>query len=388
MTDPISSHPVPIRPQGPNEDRSAVARPDRGTVSPGLAALLSAQSTLAQVTGAKGAAGEARLGPALPPPRQVGPDALSGAADKLNATSGQAPVDITELFTLLHKIGNELSKASHEAEVAQQDLQINKLKDAASEIEKAAKFALAAGIVSGTMTIAGGVTSAVGAVKASRIVAKETTVDPAETTQSELASLKGSAQKGQWDASAVPEPEEAALTPKELKDLGLADAVELVDMDPGNIGKARPPQASAVPLVAQGAVPASNPAPDDKAASSQDDMLEALQKKFEDLSDGGAGLKNMAAYRKADVVSETWKAAGTVITGAGETVKSGLEFGSQEHLAQKANKEAEAQRFAYAAQNAQEHQQKMDQLAQDIRQTLDQIQQTDYATKTKFAWNA
>lgn len=111
-------------------------------------------------------------GPTLPEPDANANKSITDTAAKMQDYDTSMFVDVFTLMALMHKIANEQKGAAREARTAQQEAQQSLLYQAAEDIRQAAGFALAAGIVSGAMQIAGGMFSMAGGIKAASIQAK------------------------------------------------------------------------------------------------------------------------------------------------------------------------------------------------------------------------
>ena len=111
-------------------------------------------------------------GPKLPAPNPDANKSLTDANAKMLDYNTSMFVDVFSLMMLMHKIANEQKGASREARTAQHEAQHSLLMNAAEDIRQAAGFALAAGIVSGSMQIAGGMFSMAGGIQAAGIQAK------------------------------------------------------------------------------------------------------------------------------------------------------------------------------------------------------------------------
>jgi hypothetical protein len=111
-------------------------------------------------------------GPKLPDPNPDASKSLTDANSQMLNYNDSMFVDVFQLMMLMHKIANEQKGAAREARTAQQEAQQALLYKAAEDIRQAAGFALAAGIVSGAMQIAGGMFSMAGGIKAAGIQAK------------------------------------------------------------------------------------------------------------------------------------------------------------------------------------------------------------------------
>ncbi|HOB61167.1 MAG TPA: type III secretion system translocon subunit SctB [Candidatus Competibacteraceae bacterium] len=97
----------------------------------------------------------------LDPPRETPPGSLNDAFDKMNGF-----IDLGAIMALFHEVALEQRDAAREGRQAQLTVQVTELKNAAQDIRDSALASFVGAMVMGALSIAGGILSVVGSVKA------------------------------------------------------------------------------------------------------------------------------------------------------------------------------------------------------------------------------
>lgn len=103
-------------------------------------------------------------GPELEKCKDVQPGDFLHASVSVGKLQDTVKMDIFIMMALFHQIGDELKQSAREHRLAQKDIQIQELQNAADKMRSAAELAMWAGICSGITQVVSGISSMIGGI--------------------------------------------------------------------------------------------------------------------------------------------------------------------------------------------------------------------------------
>lgn len=265
----------------------------------------------------------------------------------LAAAEAHQSVDIYAIMGLIQKSAQEMRNVNREIRAGELDAQVGEFLSAADDMQEAATFRLAAGIVQGSVQMLAAGAQAVGSIRAAQKSAQ------AMNPQSQAAQLKDSAQK--------------------MNDCAAKFTTEAQD------------------LRTQAGVAKSRTTVQNLQAKAQ-----AAEGKADYLRTNARSMDKMVADKQAQVdgfnesarsLSSNGDTAGKLLGGLGEIATSGLKFAADSADASARRHEARAKLHESASAGANEMMQQMMDVIHDVKDKLDSIDQSRIETTRDIARN-
>ena len=240
--------------------------------------------------------------------------------DWLDAPGPSQEIDMGALMVTLHQAAVALRTAMHEAQQVVRDVQVQALRNEATDIRNSAGFSFAASVVAGAFQIAGGAMDVGGSFHAYK------TAFPGEETQTASEDLD---QPG----------------------TGSRNASETLASESGGVEGGQPAEKT--------------------------DPLQEMQKTLKEYQDKAQNQQEDLDFRKrsqhADILLKRYTGLGQVMGGMGQIISGGLEFGSHQKDADEKEDEAGATKAASQVEDADNLLKNIDDLISGVRQSFSQM---------------
>jgi hypothetical protein len=241
--------------------------------------------------------------------------------DWLDAPGPSQEIDMGALMVTLHQAAVALRTAMHEAQQVARDVQVQAMRNEATDIRNSAGFSFAAAVVAGSLQIAGGALDVGGSFHAYK------TAFPGEEIQTES---KAPGQPG----------------------TGSRDVFEPPGSEPDGVEEAPP-------------------------AEKSDPVEENLDKTLDKIKDEAKKQQEDLDFRKrsqhADILLKRYSGLSQAVQGMGQIISGGLEFGSHQKDADEKEHEADATKAASQVEDADNLLKNIDDLISGVRQSFSQM---------------